>query len=102
MEAFEAKAELDPLKSLLHRCHVDDTLLIWQHGQETLLDQFVDDLNSIYSSIKFTKEQEQEGRLAFLDIIIIRQADGSLGRSVFRKAVHTDVYLNSKSHHHPT
>lgn len=46
----------------------------------------------MYESIKFTKEQEEEdGKLAFLDILIIRRA----GRSVYRKATHTNIYLIS-------
>lgn len=48
---------------------MDDTLLVWQHGQEALA-TFVDDLNSRVATIKFTVEQESEGRLPFLDILI--------------------------------
>lgn len=64
-----------------------------------VLDKFVENLNSIYESINVTKEQETEGKLPFLDIQIIRHADGSLGKSVYRRVIHMDIYVNS--HHHP-
>lgn len=31
-------------------------------------------LNAIYNSVKFVVEQEWEGKLAFLDILIMRRA----------------------------
>ncbi|KAJ4425835.1 hypothetical protein ANN_27461 [Periplaneta americana] len=50
---------------------------------------------------KFTKEVEKDGCLPFLDILISRKPDGTLGHSVYRKPMHTDLYLNGRSHHHP-
>lgn len=47
-------------------------------------------------------EQEREGKLTFLDILINRHAEGMLGRSEYRKATHTELYFNTQSHHHPT
>ncbi|XP_046406226.1 uncharacterized protein LOC124171132 [Ischnura elegans] len=46
-------------------------------------------------------QTEKDNRLPFLDILIERRADGSLGHSVYRKPTHTDLYLNGRSHHHP-
>lgn len=69
-----------------------------QHGQEAL-DVFVDKLNSMYTSITFTVEQKKEGQLPFLDILINKHPDGSVGRTVYRKATHTELYLNKNSHH---
>lgn len=44
----------------------------------------MDDLNNIFESIKFTVEWERGGKLSFLDVgFISRQADGTLGRSVY-------------------
>ncbi|XP_047994918.1 uncharacterized protein LOC125233097 [Leguminivora glycinivorella] len=40
--------------------------------------------------------------LPFLDVLILRNPDNSLGRTVYRKPTHTDRYLNGKSHHHPS
>jgi hypothetical protein len=37
----------------------------------------------------------------FLDIDIYRKKDGSLGHKVYRKPIHTNLYLHQKSHHHP-
>lgn len=54
-----------------------------------------------YESIQFTKEQGMEGKWSFLDIQIIQNQDGSLGRTAYRKPTHTDVYLHKRSHHHP-
>ncbi|XP_023713951.1 uncharacterized protein LOC111867940 [Cryptotermes secundus] len=47
-------------------------------------------------------ETESEGHLPFLDIDIYRRPDGSLGHRVYRKPTHTNLYLNAKSHHHPS
>jgi hypothetical protein len=47
-------------------------------------------------------ETERESHLPFLDFDIYMRPDGSLGRKVHRKATHTNLYPNAKSHHHPS
>jgi hypothetical protein len=47
-------------------------------------------------------ETESEGHLPFLDLDIYRRLDGCLGHKVYCKPTHTNVYLNAKSHHHPS
>ena len=56
-------------------------------------------LNTISISIKFPKELEKSGQLAFLDVSIQRMEDGSLATCVYRKPTHTDRYLQYSSHH---
>ncbi|KAJ9601807.1 hypothetical protein L9F63_000035 [Diploptera punctata] len=46
-------------------------------------------------------EVEQEQRLPFLDVLVIRRPEGRLAHTVYRKSTHTDRYLNAASHHHP-
>ncbi|XP_071439841.1 uncharacterized protein [Hetaerina americana] len=101
MEDLEEKALAScnlPPKCWL-RC-VDDTFVIWPHGEEKL-EEFHRELNNINSAIKFTKELEKDGRLPFLDVLVTRKLDGTLGHSVYRKPTHTDRYLHATSHHHP-
>jgi hypothetical protein len=45
---------------------------------------------------------ENEGHLPFLDINTYRRPDGPRGHRVYRKATHTNLYLNADSHHHPS
>lgn len=79
MEFFEQSAmEQASLKPLFYCRYVDETLLVWQHGQ-VALEEFVGTLYSTYDSIKFTVGQEQYGKVAFL---LIRSLDGKLGRNV--------------------
>jgi hypothetical protein len=47
-------------------------------------------------------ETESESHLPFLDLDIYRRPDGSLEHRVYRKPTHTNLYLNAKSHHHPS
>ena len=51
--------------------------------------------------IKSTMEVEENERIPFLDVLIYKRLDGSLGHKVFRKKTHTDSYLDANSHHHP-
>lgn len=79
---------------------MDNTLVVWPYGQEAL-GESITYLNTLYEGVKFTVELEQQGSLPFLDLLIIRWPDGTLACSVYRKPIHTGLYLNSYSHHHP-
>ena len=50
---------------------------------------------------QITIEIESEGSIAFLDTKTTGQDNGSIIVSVYRKATHTDHYLDFKSHHDP-
>lgn len=58
-------------------------------------------MNSIHPNIKLTMETEKDGSLPFLDLLIHRKPNGTLGHGVYRKATHTEFYLNSSSCHNP-
>ena len=47
-------------------------------------------------------EIKENMSIPFLDILIMRKEDGSIGHKVFRKSTHTENYLHVDSHHHPT
>jgi hypothetical protein len=44
-------------------------------------------------------EEENDGSIAFLDTMTTRNPDGTIKTSVYRKATHTDKYLDFNSHH---
>ena len=50
-------------------------------------------MNNSYPNIKFTMETEHNESLPFLDILIIRQSDGTLTTQVYRKPTYTGLYL---------
>jgi hypothetical protein len=47
-------------------------------------------------------EIETNGSLPFLDVLVTKKPDSSVGHSVYRKPTHTGLYLLAKSHHHPS
>ena len=79
---------------------VDDILLIWPHGRESLL-SFVQFTNNIHPKIKLTMELESDNKLPFLDVLI-EKVSNKLKFDVYRKATHTNRYLHAESHHHPS
>ena len=52
--------------------YVDDTFALWEYGEDSL-NGFLEYLNGINKAIKFTMEQEKEGKLAFLDTLVKRE-----------------------------
>lgn len=46
-------------------------------------------------------ETEENGCLPFLDVLVTRKNDGSLGHAIYRNKTHTDRYLHTESHHNP-
>jgi hypothetical protein len=101
MEDFEKKAiEQATHKPVCWFRYVDDTFVIWPHGQEKLT-EFLNHLNGLHNKVQFTMEKEEDGHLPFLDNDIYRKPDGSLGHKAYRKPTHTNLYLHQNSHHHP-
>jgi hypothetical protein len=74
---------------------------LWSHGKGKL-EEFLAHLNNMHHNIKFTMELEENNSLPFLDVLLLKKSDGSLGHTVYRKKTNTSRYLNAQSHHHPS
>ncbi len=103
MEEFEKNAlATATLKPGFWFRYVDDTLSSWCHGLDNL-ERFLDHINSLHPSIKFTYEvQKDDKTIPFLDVLFTVCEDGSLGHKVYRKLTHTDRYLHFNSFHRPS
>ena len=88
-----------PLKPSLWLRYVDNTFVIWPHGEQNL-QSFHAYLNQLSTNIQFTIEEEKEGQLAFLDVLVTHNED-RLSTAVYRKPTHTERYILYHSHHHP-
>ena len=66
--------------------------------KRTHLENFFHHINNLHQKIKFTMEEESNGKLAFLDILLKRN-NGEISVLVYRKPIHTDQYLHYSSHH---
>ena len=97
MESFEEQAiTISPYGPRIWKRYVDDTFTILDHEN---VHDFLQYLNNQQSSICFTNETEKDNKLAFLDTAVLRESDGRLTTSVYRKPKHTDQYLAYDSHH---
>ena len=98
MEWFEERALDTALKKpKLWLRYVDDVYSQWQHGRPSL-QEFLNHLNSIHPSIKFTMEVEANSHLPFLDVSITRSGT-TLETGVYYKPTHTGRYLDFSSNH---
>ena len=85
-----------PLQPSLWLRYVDDTFVIWPHGEQNL-QSFFAHLNQMSTNIKFTIEKEEEGRRSFLDVLVTR-SENQLSIIVYGKPTHTDWYIPYHSH----
>ena len=58
----------------------------------------VNQLNSFDENIQFTFEMEAENKLAFLDVMVIRNTNDTINTTVYRKPTNTGIYINWHSH----
>ena len=73
------------------RRYVDDTFTLVKKGK---LDEIVATLNNFHPNIKFTHEIEQEGKIAFLDVLIKTEEDRTIQTGVYRKPTNNSIYIN--------
>ena len=76
--------------------YVDNTFTILDREN---VDDFLQHLNNQQPSTRFTMETEKDKKLALLDTTVLREPDGRLTTSIYRKPTHTDQYLAYDSHH---
>ncbi|BHF62100.1 hypothetical protein SprV_0100508100 [Sparganum proliferum] len=93
--------ELEKIAFIQHepvfwRRYVDDTFVI---VKKDMLQHFHSLLNSVFPDIKFTREEEQEQQLPFLDVLVRRNPNGELETTVYRKATNTTQLLSFHSNH---
>ena len=78
---------------LFYRRYVDDIFAVFENKEKAI--EFLAFLNGRHPNIKFTSEENENGVLPFLDIIIRNR--NRLETSVFHKSTYTGLLTNFKS-----
>ena len=81
-------------KPAYYRRYVDDVIVLFTSKDH--VKKFLRYMNSRHRNIEFTHEEEKDGSLPFLDVLITR-VDNRFVTSVYRKKTFSGVYLNFKS-----
>ena len=99
MKDFETKAiHTAQYPPRIWKRYYDDTCVVIDSARK---EEFLEHINNIDPHIQFTTEDTKaDGSIPFLDTIVMPQPDNSLLTSVYRKPIHTDLYLHWDSHHH--
>ena len=74
--------------------YVDDTITAVHKNK---IEEFHEHLNKQNTSIQFTKEIEENGKIPFLDCLVTRE-NNTLRTTVYRKPTHTDRLLDQTSY----
>lgn len=81
----------------LYLRYIDDVFGVWTHGLDALL-TYLDFLNAVHPSIKFTLEHTADtGDLAFLDTKIKISESGAYSSELYRKPMAAPVIIHYKS-----
>ena len=91
MVALETKIIPTVMDSISHwRRFVDDTFVFVKKG---CVEHVLTRLNSFHKNIQFAYELENENKLPFVDILLIRRGT-KIETTVYRKSTNNDIYLN--------
>ena len=58
-------------------------------------------LNEVHPRVQFTREEEEENKIPFLDVLVTRRENGRLETEVYRKPSNTNVIIKPNSCHDP-
>ena len=61
--------------------------------KEKSIEHVLSKLNGYHENIEFTYEIENDGKLPFLDVLVIRK-DYEVETTVYRKSTNNDIYLH--------
>jgi hypothetical protein len=79
-------------KPLIWIRYVDDIFCIFKNHQK--IEDFLMRINKWHPNIKFTKEEERDNKLAFLDVLISRNSSNNkYDTTIYRKPTNTNLYL---------
>ena len=70
--------------------YVDDTI---SYVKVDCIENIQKTLNYFHANISFTYEQECDGMISFLDVLIMRK-NNTIETTVYRKQTHNDFYLH--------
>ena len=76
-------------------CFVDDTFALIDPNK---IPNVLQRLNSYNPKIQFTYEEEKNGTIPFLDVLIKRTEENTLETTVYRKKTNNNVYMNWNSY----
>lgn len=95
MDHLERKIKFKRSFPKFYRRYVDDILAIMKRN---LIDEFLDELNGIYPTVKFTLELGIDGKLPFMDLLLIRNEKKIL-LEIYRKPTNTNLLIKENSFH---
>ena len=78
--------------------YVDDSFSIIERNQCDKFFKHINTIGKFYRNIQFTKEQEQDNTISFLDVKLSR-FNSQIKTNIHRKPTQSDRYLNFNSHH---
>ena len=89
----------DDIRAIFWVRYVDDIFIIYQHGDEKFI-EFLNFINNLIPSIKFTVEYEENGKIPFLDVLVIHDnINHGFSFTVYRKPMNTEGYIHFFSKH---
>ena len=87
----------DALQPLLWKRYIDDIIIVWQHGEESLI-KFIEHANSIHATFKFESEYSKD-KVNFLDTTIYFNDENILESTLFIKPTDICTLLQASSFH---
>ena len=97
MERFEKTAiKSSEIIVDVYKRYADD---IFTKTASTEVQTLLEAMNAEHKNISMTHEMEQDGKLGYLDVMVIRGKDNQLQTTVYRKPCHSNQYLHFDSNH---